>query len=488
MKTLLSAMALTLTMVGPAAATGYFEGKTITYIISTSPGGGYDAYGRLIGQHLGEKLGADKVIFNNLPGAGHIIGANTLYAADPDGLTIGTFNTGLIYAQILQQEGIRFDLRQFGWVGKASSDARSMVLSSDSGLTSFEDLLAVKDPVLFAASGIGSANYTETKMLTSGLDLNIKMIAGYNGNEGEMAMMRGEVVGQVASHESLRPFVEAGNGFFAVSIGGDYQPQARDFVKTDKGRAIVNLIDANSSLGRLTATPPGVPEDVLNELRDAYMAVLTDPSFLADAEKLGLSIDPARGDVVAALVNAALEQSPETVKIISEALEVAIPTIKVSTAIMALEDGNKVVTFMSGDAEVKGEVSGSRTALSIDGAEANRKALAVGMVCDMEYNPASEVNEFVSMACASVAAAAPAASGGMVKVTAAIASLDDGGKIVGFKSGDTDMTGEVSGSRTKVTVNGADATRKELEIGMTCDMEYDSSDTAHEFTTIACTH
>ena len=34
----------------PARREGFFEGKTITYIIATNPGGGYDTYGRLIGK------------------------------------------------------------------------------------------------------------------------------------------------------------------------------------------------------------------------------------------------------------------------------------------------------------------------------------------------------------------------------------------------------------------------------------------------------
>ena len=488
MKHLLKFAALAIAVAGPVAADGYYDGKTINYIIATSPGGGYDAYGRLIGRYLGEKLGADKVIFNNLPGAGHIIGANTLFASDPDGLTIGTFNTGLIYAQILQQEGVRFDLTKFGWVGKASSDARAMVLSTNSGLKSFDDLVAVQDQVLFAASGIGSANFTETKMLASGLDLKIKMIAGYNGNEGEMAMMRGEVVGQIASYESVASFVNNGSGFYALAIGGNFQPQAIDYAKTNKGRAIVNLIDANSNLGRLTATPPGVAPEVLEALRDGYMAVMADPKFLADAQKLGLSIDPARGDKVEALVKAALEQSPETVTIISEALEVEIPTIKVSTAILSLEDGNKAVGFMSGDAQVVGAVSGSRTVVMVNGAEASRKELAVGMLCDIEYDPNAEGNEFKTLTCtapAAVAATAPAA-GGVVTVSSAIMALEDDNKVVGFRTGDTDIKGSVSGKRTAVTVNGAKAERDALAVGMVCDMTYDQSDDSHEFSTLAC--
>ncbi|MBL4646623.1 MAG: hypothetical protein JKY99_09240 [Rhizobiales bacterium] len=141
MRKLVTALAVFSTLALPAWADGFYDGKTITYIIATNPGGNYDAYSRLIGRHLEEELGASKVIFKNLPGAGHIIGANTLAASKPDGLTVGTFNTGLIYAQILKRKGLSFDLNDLSWIGKAAADARAVVLSNESGMSTFDDLL-----------------------------------------------------------------------------------------------------------------------------------------------------------------------------------------------------------------------------------------------------------------------------------------------------------------------------------------------------------
>src|SRR4029079_16888241 len=84
----------------PAAAQSgadFFKGKTVTYIVSTAPGGGYDLYGRLVSEYMQRYLPGSTFVVKNIPGAGHMIGANTIYASKADGLTIGTFNTGLIY-------------------------------------------------------------------------------------------------------------------------------------------------------------------------------------------------------------------------------------------------------------------------------------------------------------------------------------------------------------------------------------------------------
>jgi hypothetical protein len=274
-----------------------------------------------------------------------------------------------------------------------------MILSESSGFKTIEELIAAKEQVNFAASGVGSASYTETKLLAEALDLNIKMIPGFRGNGGEMAMLRGDVAGQVASYASLKPFVDAGNGVVAVAIGGDLQPQAIDFATDEKGRSIVKLIEAMSTLGRLTAAPPGVDPAVLAELRTAYTAVMNNPAFQADAKKLGIPIEPASGEDVATLVQAALQQTPETVAIIAEAVEVEVPTVTATSKILSLEDKNKWIEFNSGEKVVKAKISGSRTMISLNGSDADRKALAVGMTCEIVFDPKHEDNEPKSMEC-----------------------------------------------------------------------------------------
>src|SRR5262244_2558755 len=92
-----TALVLLLSAPAWAASADMFKGKTITYIVATSPGGGYDTYGRMIALYMQKYLPGSRIIVKNVPGAGNIIGANEIYAARPDGLTIGMFNTGLIY-------------------------------------------------------------------------------------------------------------------------------------------------------------------------------------------------------------------------------------------------------------------------------------------------------------------------------------------------------------------------------------------------------
>src|SRR5690242_19516034 len=147
---------------GYTADSGYFRGKTVTYIVATGPGGGYDTYGRLIAKYIQKYLPGSRVLVRNVPGAGHIVGVNTIYAAKPDGLTIGMFNTGLIYDQLIKRQGVLFDLNKFSWIGKAADDSRALMISKTSGFKSFDDMLKSKTTIKFAAAGVGSAAYNDT--------------------------------------------------------------------------------------------------------------------------------------------------------------------------------------------------------------------------------------------------------------------------------------------------------------------------------------
>jgi tripartite-type tricarboxylate transporter receptor subunit TctC len=307
----------------PADRSGFYSGKNLSYIVATNPGGGYDAYARLIAGFLEKHLVADHVIIRNVPGAGHLVGANTLARSKPDGLTIGTFNAGLIYGQLAGNRSLRFDLRDLAWIGKAAGEPRAVVVGSRCAIQSMDALLAAETPVMFAGAGIGSASYADTRLLSEALSLSIKIIPGYEGTEAEMAMLRGEICGLVASTSSMQSFVDAGNGSYILTIGArlDGVPNAMDYARDERARRIVGLITTMAELGRVSAAPPGTPAAQLADLRAAYRAALEDPALLDQAQRRGRPIEPAYGDDVRRLVIAALEQTPETIAFIKRALD-----------------------------------------------------------------------------------------------------------------------------------------------------------------------
>ena len=83
----------------------FFAGKTITYIVSTRAGGGYDMYARTIMRYMAPHIPGVRIVVVNAPGAANIVGANQIYEAAPDGLTMGTFTMGLMFSQLTAAPG-----------------------------------------------------------------------------------------------------------------------------------------------------------------------------------------------------------------------------------------------------------------------------------------------------------------------------------------------------------------------------------------------
>ena len=373
-----------------ASGAAYFKGKTIIYIVATGAGGGYDFYGRLISQYMERALPGSTIIVKNVPGAGHIIGASQIYNSKANGLTIGTFNTGLIYQQVIGRKGIKFDLAKMSWIGKASSDPRVLMASVTSEVKTLADLRR-ETATLMSTSGVGSSGYNDTMMLAKVLNWNIKLVPGYRGMQSEMAMRRGEIDAAVGSLSSADLFVKNGYGRIIFQVGGtppEGVPLLRDLVKGEDARSIAALIGSQGELARLTAGPPGIPADRLEALRAAYKSALNDPDFRAKAKKIGRPVDPLFGEDVAKKIKAALQQSPKTVALVRKILNVKAPSIKVGPIAIEVQKKGRYIVFTGASGKkVKSKVSGSRTKIKIAGKKANRKKLKTGMKCKIDYKP-----------------------------------------------------------------------------------------------------
>lgn len=300
----------------------FYKGKTVTYIVATAAGAGYDFHGRLVSEYLQRNLPGSTFVVKNMPGAGHVIGANYIYASKPDGLTVGTFNTGLIYNQLTGLQSIRFDLGKYSWIGKGEEETRVFLTTTQSGLKTFADLKKAK--IKIPVSGVGTAAYVESRLIVEALGLDFEIIPGYTTTEEHLALRRGEVQGAAGGRTSYQPFVDQGHGQFVFQIGGRRLdlPLASDFVSDPGTNSVMDLIGTTAQMGRFTAGPPNIPAERLEALRDAYKKALEDPELRERSAKAGRPIVPLYGEEVAERVRKTLQQPPEIVARMKQIIEV----------------------------------------------------------------------------------------------------------------------------------------------------------------------
>ena len=292
----------------------FYRGKSIDMEIGYSVGGGYDLYARLVSRHLGPHIpGNPEVAPKNMAGSGSLRLANWLYGAAPrDGTAIGALSRGAAFDPLLGEIGAPFDATKFNWLGSANDEVSVCVALPSSGITKFEDLLSKQLTV--GATGVGDDTYQFPAVMNAMLGTKFKIINGFaGGNDVTLAIERGDVQGRCgwswSSLVATRPdWIAAKKVIVLVQMSLSKHadlpdvPLIMDLARTEQQRLTLKLIFARQVMGRPYAAPPGVSEDRVAALRQAFMATMKDNDFLDDARKEKFDINPVSGERLQALV------------------------------------------------------------------------------------------------------------------------------------------------------------------------------------------
>lgn len=290
-----------------ARSADWYAGKTVTIIVGSDVGGGYDAYARLIARYLPAAIpGHPNVVVQNMPGAGSATAAGYVYKIAPkDGTVIAAISPDALVAPLFDQHPIAtYDPTKFAYLGSADNGARLCVTYEASKIKTANDAKYLSAIIGAAGTGSSSSDYALLHKATAELKFNI--VAGYKGTADLLlAMERGEIDGfcgvDWSSFKSARPnWVRDGKVHLLFSVGGQSNselaalgvPSAYDFVPDPENRAIVELITAQQVFSRPFALSPSVPEDKVEILRAAFDAVMKSADVIADANKSGLSFAP----------------------------------------------------------------------------------------------------------------------------------------------------------------------------------------------------
>jgi tripartite-type tricarboxylate transporter receptor subunit TctC len=294
-----------------AAPEAFYKGKTITFVIGSAAGGGYDTYSRLLAGHIGRHLdGAPSVIAQNMPGAGSIRAANYLYnTARKDGTTIGMLDEALYLNQILGTPELRADATKFNWIGRLLANSAVLFARRNAPVEKIEDVFEKE----LIVSISGTASRLNWSVLKNALGMKFTLISGYQGsNDGLLALTRGEVDALSMPWSLLRVrearTIRDGEIKLLLQTGLEQPPDLAhiprmvDLARTDDERKLLELFSSPSLIGRAVLAPPGVPPERVAELRRAFMATIQSAAFLADIERAGLEISPLPGEELQAAV------------------------------------------------------------------------------------------------------------------------------------------------------------------------------------------
>ena len=320
------AMLLALASLASARAdsvSDFYKGRNVDVYVGYSTGGGYDIYARMLARHMGRFIpGNPTLVPKNMEGAGSLRLANWLANAGPrDGSVFGTIGRGTSFDPILGQPGAQFTAGDFSWLGSMNQEVSICAAWHDAGIKSFEDL-RTKELLVGAVSNNDDTGQF-ARVINTVLGTKLKIVAGYpGGNDVVLAMERGEVKGRcgwswssvLAAHMAWWKEKKIN---ILVQLALDKHPDLPDvplvteLADNPAQRQMLRMIFARQVMGRPFIAPPGVPQDRVDALRNAFMATMKDKDYLADAEKTQMEINPVPGDKVQALVKDIYSTPPE---------------------------------------------------------------------------------------------------------------------------------------------------------------------------------
>ena len=299
------------------AAEFYRSQKTLTLVVSSSAGGGYDGYGRMFARYMSRYLPGNPVfVINNMPGAGGARATSYINSVAPrDGSVIGIVNRGAPTIPLLVRgdSAARYDATKFSWVGNAQRDYGAAVVSNASPAHSME--AAKKVEVVIGASGSDGDSALIPRMFNELFGTRFKVIPGYPGmTEAIIAMERGEVHGIMANGwggpttETMVRMHRTKTGTIIVQLALEPKPEMpgvplpMDFVTRDEDRPVVETVLSRMEIGRPFFAPPGIPADRLAMLREAFDKAAADPELVAEAQRTQLYVNPMTGAASQAMI------------------------------------------------------------------------------------------------------------------------------------------------------------------------------------------
>lgn len=281
----------------------FYSGKTISLLVASGPGGGYDLYARALSRHYSKHIpGNPSIVIQYQPGGGGLVAANTIYEVAPrDGTAIALLASSTLLLGALGDKNTRFNNLKFTFVGNMNDEVDTCSVWHTTGVKSADDVM--NREVVIGAAGAGSNSQTFPTAMNKVLGTKFKVITGYNGGAHlrVTAIEKGELQGTCGVFVST-----LGAGFAKQLSDGELRvvlqmglarhpdfkdvPNALELAKSESGKASLELLFGQLALGRPIVAPPDVPQDRAKALQDAFDKTMNDPVFQAEAKKTNVEL------------------------------------------------------------------------------------------------------------------------------------------------------------------------------------------------------
>jgi tripartite-type tricarboxylate transporter receptor subunit TctC len=285
----------------------FYHGKVINLYVGFPPGGGYDLYARVFAPYFTRHIpGNPTIVIKSMLGGSGIKAAGYMTSVTAqDGTSLGVFLDSLTLGKMLGGPG-DFDPVKLTWIGRIVSTATVSVVWHTSPVQTIEE--AKQREILMAGTVASNTSNFIPAALNDLIGTKIRVIMGFRGSPDQaLAMMRGETdsLGGMSweaiqtNHQDWltekKIKVLYTQGAHRIADLPD-APGLLDLAVDERSRQILGLLGSVPDIGRTIVAEPSIPGERAQALRQAFMATMQDPEFVAEIKQRHLTLEPISGE------------------------------------------------------------------------------------------------------------------------------------------------------------------------------------------------
>jgi tripartite-type tricarboxylate transporter receptor subunit TctC len=286
-------IAVTVALAPCVQAQTKYPAKPIQVQVVFPAGGPSDTEARIMCKHV-EKVLGQRVVIQNVAGAGGVAGWNNMRGAEKDGYWLTGYNVPHIFTQPLVVKEANFSREDFIPIIHWANDPTVFAVRADSPYKSLADIVAESkakpDTVTLGMAGRFLGHHLAVLQLEDAAGIQIKDIP-FQGSAASIAAMLGGQTKGVS--DNLSDMLRQGDKVRILAIATATRHPMAPNVPTFAEQGYPQVV---MSIDRGIAAPKGVSPEIVSILTDAFWKAAQTPEFMEDMKKAGVDVNVMKGE------------------------------------------------------------------------------------------------------------------------------------------------------------------------------------------------
>jgi len=249
--------------------------KPVKIVVPSAPGGGTDIVARLLAQSFSKALGQNFIV-ENKPGAGNLIGIETVARAPGDGYTLLFVASPLVLNPILFKK-VNYDpIKDFSPISLAATAPNILVVHPSTPATNVKEWVELahkgQNKLSYASAGVGTSPHMSMELFNAMAGIQTLHIPYKGTTPAVTDLLGGQVNAMFSNALTVMPHIQSGK-LRALAVSGNRRLELLPDVPTVMEAGIAQYVSLQwYGLLAPVGTPPAVIQTINREMVKALQS------------------------------------------------------------------------------------------------------------------------------------------------------------------------------------------------------------------------